>query len=180
MILTGTTKEDENCILLYFRLLSRKIVCQIHIFASMLKKRTAIVFLTLAYAILFGHDIIPHHHHPNLKELSEHHSTHQNHETDSEGISHLLSHIFHSAEGFTFSPLHAIAKTFSKQQPSFDVVLTGIFSFDTFPSLPFLYQLVAEHPSYISPHSYPCGLRAPPAIFILIAFFAESCHLFHC
>lgn len=133
----------------------------------MLKKKTALLFLTLAYAILLGHNIIPHHHHDNPKKLSENHETdHHDHDTDNDGLSHLLSHLIHSAAGYTFPATHNITNTFFKQQFSFVAVLPDNYSLDEFLIPPLLHKPPAEHLIYISPHSHPSGLRAPPATFI--------------
>lgn len=133
----------------------------------MLNKKTAIFFLTVAYAILLLHNIIPHHHHDNIKELTEHHhSDHHDHDTDHKGLSHLLSHFIHSADSFTFPTNHNITNTFTKQQLSFVAVLPNNFSPDDFLIPPLLNNSYAEQVIYISPHSHPSGLRAPPATFI--------------
>ena len=131
----------------------------------MLKKRTAILLLTLAYAILLGHNIIPHHHHENNQELTAHHQTdhHQDDNEDNEDLSHILSHFIHSSDEFTFTGSHNISNTSSKQLLSFIAVLPHNFSLDEFliPSL--LHKPPAEHFIYISPHSLSSGSRAPPA-----------------
>lgn len=131
----------------------------------MLKKRTAILFLTLAYAILLGHNMIPHHHHDSIEELTEHHnSDHHDHDTDDNLLGHLLSHIIHSADCFTFPANHNITNTFSKQQLSFVAVLPDNFSLDEFPIPPLPDKPPTEHLLYISPHALPSGLRAPPVV----------------
>jgi len=133
----------------------------------MLIKRTAILFLTLAYAILLGHDIIPHHHHDNNQELTEHHQTSHNHdsEEDSENLSHLFSHFIHSADGFTFTISHNISNIFSKQLFSIVAALPRNFSLNEFLVPPLFYKPPAEGFIYTSPHSLSSCLRAPP-VFI--------------
>ena len=131
----------------------------------MLKKYIAILFLTIAYAILLGHNIIRHHHHDNNQELTAHHHTdhHQDDDEDSEGLSHILYHFIHSAGGFTFTNPHNISNTFSKQSLSTVAVLSDNFSLDKFLIPPLLHKPPAEHLICISPHSISPGLRAPPA-----------------
>jgi hypothetical protein len=131
----------------------------------MLKKRTAILLLTLAYAILLGHTLISHHHHDTDHDLTEHHQTnhHHNDDQEDEGLNHLFSHFTHSADGFTFTSTHNINNTFSKQLLSFVAVLPDNFFLDEFLIPPLLRKPPAEHFIYISPHSLSSGLRAPPA-----------------
>ncbi len=134
----------------------------------MLKRRTAILFITLAYAILLGHNIIPHHHHDHDDHLTEHHDTDHHHDddTDTDELNHLFAHFTHVADGFSFLTNHNITNTFFKQQLSLVAVLPDIFSPDGFFTAPLLDKPPAEHLVYISPHSHPSGLRAPPATFI--------------
>ncbi len=139
----------------------------------MLKKRTAILFLTLAYAILLGHNIIPHHHHDHDHHATKHHDTdhhdtdhHHDDDADNDGLNHLFAHFTHAADGFSFLTNHNITNTFFKQQLSLVAVLPDNFSLDDFLIPPLLDKPPAEHLVYISPHSHPSGLRAPPATFI--------------
>ena len=131
----------------------------------MLKKCIAILLVTFAYAILLGHNIIPHHHHDNNQELTAHHETDHDHEDgdDSEGLSDILSHFIHSADGFTFTVNHNISNVLSQQLFLSVAVLSNNFSFDEFLIQPFLYKPPEEQLIYISPHSLSLGLRAPPA-----------------
>ncbi len=132
----------------------------------MLKKHIAILMMFIAYAIMIGHEIVPHHHHHNVEEVAEHHTDHHHHSTDDGGLSHLLSHFIHSADGFTFSPNHKITNNFSKPQLSFVALLPDNFAFDEFLTTSFQNNPPEEHFVYISPHSHPSGLRAPPAAII--------------
>lgn len=132
----------------------------------MLKNNAAIFFISLAYAILLGHNIIPHHHHDSAQEIAEHHNSNHNHEEESNVLSHMLSHFIHSADGFTYPVNHNISNTFSKQQLSFVAVLPDNFTLDEFLIPSFRFKPTAEHLFCISPHSHPSGLRAPPATFI--------------
>jgi hypothetical protein len=134
----------------------------------MLKKRAAILFLTLAYAILLGHNIIPHHHHDHDEHLTEHHDTDHHHDdnADNDGLNHLFAHFTHAADGFSFTTNHNITNTFSKLQLSLVAVLPDNFALDEFLIPPLLHKPPAEHLIFISPHSLSSGLRAPPATFI--------------
>lgn len=133
----------------------------------MLKKRTAILFLTLAYAILLGHNIIPHHHHGHDHDVTEHQQTNHNHPDDGDnGMDNPYSQLIHPDDGFTFTTSHNITNTFSKQQLSLVAVLPDIILLGETFIPPLLYKRFAEQVVYISPHSHPSGLRAPPATFI--------------
>lgn len=131
----------------------------------MLKKYTAILMMTVAYAILLGHSIIPHHHHDHDHEVTEHHQTNHHHDndTDSEDFNHLFSHFTHLAGGFHFTTSHNFTNTFSKQQLSDVAVLPDNFAITKFFIPPLLHEPPAEQLIYISPHSLSSGLRAPPA-----------------
>lgn len=131
----------------------------------MLKKYTAILLMTVAYAILFGHSILAHHHHENDHDLTEHHHTDNHHDddADSEDLNHLFSHFTHLAVGFNFTTSHSTTNVFSKQQLSIVVVLPDNFLISKFIIPALLYKPPAEHLIYISPHSLSSGLRAPPA-----------------
>ena len=134
----------------------------------MLKKRTAILFLTLSYVILLVHNIIPHQHHDHVEHLTEHHDTDHHHddEADNDGLNHLFAHFAHVDDGFSFITAHSIINIFSKQQLSFLTVLPDIFSLSEFLLPPLLDKPHAKNLIYISPHSHLYGLRAPPSILI--------------
>ncbi len=131
----------------------------------MLKKYTAILMMFTAYAILLGHNIIPHHHHDHDEHLTGQHNTHHNHDDgeDNDGLNHMFSHFTHAADGFSFTPNHNISNTFSKLQLSLVAVLPDNFALSNFDIPPLLGSPPAEHLIYISPHSHSSGLRAPPA-----------------
>jgi hypothetical protein len=134
----------------------------------MFKKYTAILFLTVAYAILLGHNIIPHHHHATLSEAELHHfyehTTHHHANGDTDGHEH-TPHLVHTADfGEDFRTPTITTIDFAKQ-------IISLFSIS-----PFTFSLIAEansclenqHPEkefliYSSPHSLSSGLRAPPA-----------------
>lgn len=133
----------------------------------MMKKNTVVLFLILAYAILLGHNIIPHHHYHADHDLTEHH--HTDHHDDSDGdedsddFNHLFSHFIHSADGFTIANNHKRTNTFAKQWILIVAVLPNNFSFGSYTIPPLLDKPPARHLSYISPHSLSSDLRAPPA-----------------
>lgn len=133
----------------------------------MLKKYTAIIFMTVSYAILLGHSIIPHHHHHDPKELTEHHDTDHQHDGShqDEGLNNLFSHFLHSADPFTATASPTITNIFFKQQLSFIAVLSENFSFSELHLSPLIHKPPAEDPIFISTHSLSSGLRAPPATF---------------
>lgn len=141
----------------------------------MLKKSTAIIFLALAYATLLGHNFIPHHHHSDLHELTEHHQFdhHYDHDDDQDhdhhnnfGLGHLLSHFIHSVDNFTLSGNHQFAKVFPNHQQLFVAGLPDNFSFDSFRFYFEQQKTTVEHLIYFSPHAHASGLRAPPVSII--------------
>ncbi|MCY7410910.1 MAG: hypothetical protein LH473_11605 [Chitinophagales bacterium] len=133
----------------------------------MLKKFTAILLMTVACAILLGHNIVPHHHHDNDHNATEHHHTHHHHDddTDREDLNHLFAHFTHSADGLNFTTSHHLTNTFSSRFNSGSVVaiLPDNFGIIKLFIPPLLQKSSAEHLIYISPHSLSSGLRAPPA-----------------
>lgn len=138
----------------------------IYLSALMFKKFTAILIVSFAYAILLGHNIIPHHHHDSAEEIAKHHITHHDHDSEHEGLGNLLSHFVHSVDSFTLPANHIIINTFSKQLLSFVGVLPNNISLNNFLIPPLLHNFFAEQIFYISPHSHPNGLRAPPTTLI--------------
>ena len=139
----------------------------------MLKKYTAILCMTIAYAILLGHSIIPHHHHQDHEhELTEHHHSshpqadhhHHDNDADSEDLSHLFAHFIHSTEGFVLTTNPSISSTFSKQLLSIIAVLPGNFLLSIFDIPPLLDRPPAEHLHYSFFYTCTFGLRAPPAL----------------
>lgn len=135
----------------------------------MLKKYTAIIFLTVAYTILLGHSIVPHHHHQTLSEAEVHHlyehTTHNHNNNETEGHEH-SPHLVHIDFGEDFRNTSSTNFDFQKQ-------IISLFNFS-----PFTFSLISEanfclesrHQEntfffYSSPHSLSSGLRAPP-VFI--------------
>ncbi|MDZ4844761.1 MAG: hypothetical protein SH857_04340 [Chitinophagales bacterium] len=130
----------------------------------MLKKYTALLFFTIAYALILGHNIIPHHHHDSNHDLAEHQQLHQEHDDNHEdGLNHLFAHFVHSGDAFTFTTNHNINNVFSKQLFLMAVALSDNFSLDRFSVLPLVFSPPEKQVIYISPHSLASGLRAPPA-----------------
>jgi hypothetical protein len=134
----------------------------------MLKKYLAILMMFTAYAILLGHNIVPHQHHDHDEHFTEDHHTdyHPDDDADDDGLNHLFAHFNHAADGFTFTTSNNIGNIFSKLQLTFVALLPDNFLLDEFliPTLPD--KPPKEHLVYISIHSHPSGLRAPPATFI--------------
>ncbi len=153
----------------------------------MLKKYTGLFFLLIAYAILLGHDVIPHHHgelNSHQKADKHHHSTiphhHHEHTTNSthghdhssndgddkeaSKLGHLFSQFFHAADGITFTSKAHISNTVSKQLFSFDAILPNSFlvkEIDIPPLIARTKEIVVISNQF-SAHQF--GLRAPPAI----------------
>ncbi|MBP6334667.1 MAG: hypothetical protein KA444_04270 [Bacteroidia bacterium] len=133
----------------------------------MLKRYAPIFLLTLAYAILLGHNIVPHHHHDSKHELTEHHHSHHQHgEDEGMDLSDLFSHFVHSSDDFMFTAGHSFSNNVSNQMLSFDFILPDEILFTAIFVPLFRHKPPAELPIYYSPHSHSCGLRAPPSSFV--------------
>lgn len=133
------------------------------------KRYTAILFLFVAYAILLGHNLIPHHHHDHdstAKHHSHGHHDNGNDENKSDDLNHILTHFMHSAEGFSFLISHNIPNTLLKQHIPLVAVLPYNFSIDELQVPHLRDKPPAVYLVYISPHFHPSGLRAPPATII--------------
>ena len=130
----------------------------------MFKKQAAIILLTIAYALLLGHNIIPHHHHYSEHDLAEHHQTHHQHQGNEHDndLGHLFTHSIHPDDDFTLSSNQYIGKLFSIKLISVVAVLSNKFSFKDFDIPPLLFNPSAEQVIYILPHSLACALRGPP------------------
>ena len=133
----------------------------------MFRKRSAIMFLMIAYAITLGHSIIPHHHHDSNHHLNEpyqtsHHHHHDGDEEENKGISHLFSHFVHAADGFTFITQQNLSTVF------FLVIalLPNNFSFDQFFIPPLILIPSTENFNYAFLNACTFGLRAPPAYIV--------------
>ncbi|HKR05162.1 MAG TPA: hypothetical protein VJY62_11065 [Bacteroidia bacterium] len=139
----------------------------------MLKKYTALLFLFIAYAILLGHSIIPHHHHDNHHDLAEHHASNHHHTSshhagdgDSEDLSHLFSHFVHPADGFTITTNQSISNTFSKQLVLLVAILPADFLLTPCDIPPLFDRPPSEHLNYSFSNTCTFGLRAPPAFIV--------------
>lgn len=136
----------------------------------MFKKYTAILFLTVAYAILLGHNIVPHHHHETLSEAELHHlyehTTHHHGNGEAEGHEH-SPHLVHIDFSEDFRTSASTTIDFPKQ-------IISLFNFSplTFSIISEAnFCLASQHPEntffiYSSPSSLAWGLRGPPVFFI--------------
>lgn len=150
----------------------------------MLKKYSAFFFIGVAYAILLGHNIVPHHHHHKDSQShhhnvadhhhhsdehlgnSEHHSSHE-HESQEENkeLGDLFSHFVHADDNFTIAANH-LNHVFSKQWLDITALVQGNFSLDSYCIRPLKHKPPAEYPVYISPNLLSSGLRGPPTFII--------------
>lgn len=142
----------------------------------------AILLMSIAYALLLGHSIVPHHHHESPDEIGvkHHHNGHhsQNHshdshnETNSSGnaadqealnLGHLVMHFFHASDELS---LHTLQKITTPIQSQLLFISTNVLSLEAQfknPDIPkrcFTHKKATE---YFSPHIYVAGLRAPPS-----------------
>lgn len=122
----------------------------------------------IAYAILLGHSIIPHHHHNSVQEAELHHfhepATQHYNSGEASGQGH-SPHLVHDSD------FGKELRTSSKSTIDFSKQLISLFNFYFFT-----FSLTADANSclqsqppdkdfliYFSPHSHASGLRAPPA-----------------
>lgn len=129
--------------------------------------------ISIALAILLGHNFIGHHHH-DKEQIAFDHSHADDHHQDNEGeddekdfdLSHILSHLPHEGSDVTFLKGQDYSKKQLKQLLPSVALVQPIFSFD--------YLLVFERQNappykvvYFNSHYYlPSGLRAPPSFII--------------
>lgn len=135
----------------------------------MLKKYTAILMLFTAYAILLGHNTIPHHHHDSDRNLTGQHNAdhHQDQdESDNDELTHLFSHFTHSADGHTFKCTHSTDNTSNKELLTPVIALSDGSTIDAFLLPALLHKPPSEQFNYVPPNALPSGLRAPPYYFI--------------
>lgn len=142
----------------------------------MLRKYTAIFFITIAYVIVLGHSIIPHHHqhehdhkhNHNQVGIAVHHSHDHHHESDSKTIDlgDLFSQLFHAPDDFTYKNSHSFSINFSQRLNLQVAELPDNFSLEDFDIPPLLQWTSSGMINYTSPYSHLSGMRAPPAIFI--------------
>ncbi|OFY86880.1 MAG: hypothetical protein A3F72_00535 [Bacteroidetes bacterium RIFCSPLOWO2_12_FULL_35_15] len=130
----------------------------------MLRKRIALFLLTVAYAILLGHNNVPHHHHDTDHDLTAHHHNdhHDNSDHSSKDFDHLYSHFIHSDIFITANNDNKI-NIFSKQLFLKVAVSPTDFFLCDYTIQFLLHKLPEKTFIYISPHSLSSGLRAPPA-----------------
>jgi hypothetical protein len=128
----------------------------------MFKKYISLSLAMVAYAILMGHSIIPHHHHDDLQDLKEHHQTNHHHDEneDNKDLSHIFSHFIHSADGFTLIIKHSNSKVFIPLV----AVLPNNFSVDEILIPPLLYESRTEFLDCLFSIACTFGLRAPPSL----------------
>ena len=139
-------------------------------FVLMLKKYAAFFLLTVAYALLLGHNIIPHHHHDEGDHdlVSHHHADHHaaGHSHDDNDLSkklgHLFSHFIHPADGYIITFIQGIQDSFSKQL----TVVAAVLPPDLLIADQDFHSLFDQPPDADRTYSFSevCtfGLRAPP------------------
>lgn len=128
----------------------------------MFKKYIAILFVSLACAILFVHNITPHYHHDEVADpclLGESHL-----DETCNTVNHLFSHLLHLDSEFYFTNSNE-----SSNYPSLNLILATIGNSIEIPiDLPLLLSSIhwkREKPIIRSSiHALSKGMRAPPAI----------------
>lgn len=136
----------------------------------MLKKGIAIFLLSIAQILIFGHDVVPHHHHSVDTETEVHHHTQggKHEHADDNPLGFAFAHFIHWGEQISFTNIvHQSVSIEKTKKPS-----TKIFSceFTVKFNYPVFYQ---KHPfppdkqiNYLSPYNNSNTLRGPP-IFIV-------------
>ncbi len=127
----------------------------------MLKRTATFTFLSLAYAVILGHSIVPHHHDSTHESVIAHQAYHPNHDDD--GLNNPFSHFFHSGDDAFYTVNHNFSNNFIRQ-----LCVVAVASFDDFLFSPPLSRQAGFSPppdpfAYISPHVLTSGLRAPPS-----------------
>lgn len=145
----------------------------------MLKKRAAILFITLAYAILLCHNFVPHqhytkdfhqskihdHHHHSGQSLTKHHHNDQpSVGGEDSGNFNLFSHFIHTTGDYASTNNHTISIAFSTLLISVVATLPDSFSFSHYKVPPLRDKPPSCRLIYHSAQSLPSGLRAPPLI----------------
>lgn len=143
--------------------------------------------MLVAYAIMLGHDLIPHHHgelkghstsdahhHANLPHHHHEHTSDSEHSHDhtpgdsedkeANDIGHLFSHFFHAADGITYTSRTFISNSISKQLFSYDAILPNSFLIKEIDIPPLINKIENDFllPNHFSIQHF--GLRAPPAL----------------
>jgi len=137
----------------------------------MLKKYTAILFLSLASAILLGHILIPHHHHEHEHGMASHQHSHDHPKPgDSKDpldyLNYLFSLLQHPNGGFTFASTTGFNNCFSKQLDSFIVIDFDGYLIIRNKISNSICLNPGENPLYISPNACLFRLRGPPVFTI--------------
>lgn len=135
----------------------------------MIKKRIILSLFFIAYAIVLGHDIIPHHHHDDLNSaisISEHDEEFHHIHTDSnenEGSHNLFSYFNHSANKIIVD--NEFVLTLSKEKSNF-LAFKDFFNCSREIILIEETNLNAPFENSFKPEVHfvsSFGLRAPPA-----------------
>jgi hypothetical protein len=132
-------------------------------FASMSARFTALTFLLIAYAVLLGHNVIPHHHCVSEHEVADHHScpSHDDHHHDSEPEP-TFCHFLNWDSNFTTSTQNnniSIQKTQDHPVPAVCEYLQY-----NFPCVVHVFYTTGEDPPGLRCKGSCSGLRAPPIL----------------
>lgn len=121
--------------------------------------------MMVAYAILLGHSIVPHHHHDDSAELKQHHDHehHHDHAENDGDLNHLFSHFLHASDEITFRDPLVFNTNFSTQLLSLVAVLHENLSFIFYTLPPLEYKPPAEEHIFKTDFKLSLGLKAPPS-----------------
>lgn len=145
----------------------------------MRKKDFSILMMSIALAIMLGHNVIPHHHHneqdhhhdfEHKKHAHHHDHSHQhgsgNDDNEKSELPDLLAKIQHGDNGITFLSSQHVANPLPIVVASFAAALPVTFFCQKITerarqnSPP--YKLIYRSPQYL----LPTGLRAPPTFVV--------------
>jgi len=131
----------------------------------MLRKYFSFLLMLIAYTILLGHSIVPHHHHEDNSNLNFHHEHDHDHSTtESEGgLNHLFSHFLHASDELVFTGSYNFQADFSKQLLSVISILPDNLSFISYTLPPLEYKPPADEHIYRTDIKFSFGLKAPPS-----------------
>ena len=130
-----------------------------------MRKHLGLFFLLLAYVILLGHSIIPHHHHESHSEALTHHDIEHVHDDGhgSTDIGHLLSHLMHADEDFT-RVIHKVgSQVFNRSTVIIATIVTDAFCFSLFPDTTFQLKPPDTEVNLSSIYQETSALRGPPS-----------------
>ena len=129
-----------------------------------MRKFFTLFFISLAYGVVLGHNVVPHHHereHEQSQKHSHEHSTpHDDDKHDDELLNHLFDDFSHNSQNYT---VQKVSFTCLNLFVLVSVFVHDSFSLDELLIPPLLYNDPFYITAVFDPGSQTFGLRAPPA-----------------